>query len=55
MDRSRQQLERDLVRTEKSLLFMRKEHQKTLSGLHEEIGQLTQKCSGRTQNLYLLM
>jgi len=45
MDRSRQQLERDLVRTETSLQFMQKEHQKTLSGLHEEIAQLTKKYS----------
>ena len=46
MDRSRQQLERDLIRTETSLQFMQKEHQKTLSGLHEEIAQLTKKYSG---------
>ena len=46
MERNYQQLSRDLTRAEKSLLFMQKEHQSTLSGLHEEIAHLTQKCSG---------
>jgi len=45
MSKSREQLERDIVRAERSIEFIQKEQQKILSGLHKEIGQLTQKCS----------
>ena len=54
MERNAEQLSRDLIRAEKSLLFMQKEHQNTLSGLHEEIAHLTQKCSGLQISLSLL-
>lgn len=45
MNKSKEQLERDLVRAERSIEFMQKEQQKILSGLHQELTQLTQKCS----------
>lgn len=45
MSKTKEQLERDLVRAERSIQFMQKEQQKILSGLHQEIAQLTQKCS----------
>ena len=39
-------LQTELFKTEKSLKFMQQEHAKTLEGLHGQISQLTQKCSG---------
>jgi len=33
------------VRAERAIQFMQREHQNILSGLHQEIAQLTQKCS----------
>ena len=46
MSKSEQQLQREVVRLERAIEFMQREHQKILSGLHQEIAQLTQKCSG---------
>eukprot|EP00092_Neocalanus_flemingeri_P007068 GFUD01007636.1.p1 GENE.GFUD01007636.1~~GFUD01007636.1.p1 ORF type:complete len:355 (-),score=102.24 GFUD01007636.1:296-1360(-) len=45
MDKTKEQLERDLVRAERSIQFMQKEQQIILSGLHQELATLTQKCS----------
>jgi len=45
MNKSKEQLERDLVRAERAIQFMQREQQNILSGLHQEIAQLTQKCS----------
>lgn len=39
-------LQTELFKAEKSLQFMQQEHAKTLEGLHRQISQLTQKCSG---------
>ena len=47
MEEKESQLQRELVRAEKSLIFMQKEHAKILNGLHQEIQSLTQKCSGK--------
>ena len=47
MEEKESQLQRELVRAEKSLIFMQKEHAKILDGLHQEIQSLTQKCSGK--------
>ena len=55
MEEKESQLQRELVRAEKSLIFMQKEHAKILDGLHLEIQSLTQKCSGIVLRLFQSM
>ena len=55
MEEKESHLQRELVRAEKSLIFMQKEHAKILDGLHQEIQSLTQKCSGKVLRLSQLM
>ena len=47
MEMSIQHLERELVSREKSMQFMQQEHSKILDALHQEIANLTKKCSGK--------
>ena len=46
-----EQLGRELVRAQRSLLFLQREHETVLAGLHQEIQQLTSQCSGNRHHL----
>lgn len=39
---------------ESAIHFLQSEHKSVLSGLHEEIQRLQQKCSGKYQSHYVL-
>lgn len=42
-----------LQSAEKSIAFIQREHAATLTNLHEEIAKWQQKCSGKSDEIYL--